>query len=163
VFWSARYDGSFTYVPNPGFHGFDSFTYVARDQDGDSSPAYVVIHVLGQVPVARDDGPYSVPMNVGLRVTASRGVLANHSDAEKARLGAVVVHGPGHGSISYVAPPDPPPDPGGGSGHPPPVMTRQVNGLSPDGSFIYIPQQGYRGPDSFTYQAEDIDGLSNVA
>jgi hypothetical protein len=167
VFWSPAYNGSFTYTPNPGFHGFDSFQYIAHDQDGDSSPASIVIQVLGQVPVAHDD-TYTATLNTPLSVKAANGVLANDTDAENDPLSAVQVSGPSHGTIYYMAP-KPPPDPGDSSGGSGPsggaVQAGMVRtpGLGPDGQFIYIPQNGYRGPDSFTYQAQDIDGLSNVA
>jgi VCBS repeat-containing protein len=36
-------DGTFTYTPNPGAEGADSFTYVITDGDGDSSTATVTI------------------------------------------------------------------------------------------------------------------------
>ena len=35
--------------------------------------------------------------------------------------------------------------------------------LDPDGSFVYVPNAGYVGPDSFTYQACDGTHYSNVA
>jgi VCBS repeat-containing protein len=38
-------DGSFTYVPNPNFHGTDSFTYVANDDTSDSNTATVTITI----------------------------------------------------------------------------------------------------------------------
>jgi hypothetical protein len=38
-------DGSFTYTPNPGFTGSDSFTYVANDGTADSNVATVTISV----------------------------------------------------------------------------------------------------------------------
>ncbi|MEZ4867016.1 MAG: tandem-95 repeat protein [Caldilineaceae bacterium] len=38
-------DGSFTYVPNAGFTGVDSFTYLANDGSGDSNVATVIITV----------------------------------------------------------------------------------------------------------------------
>ena len=38
-------DGTFTYTPNPGFSGTDSFTYTIRDVDGDTSTAKVQITV----------------------------------------------------------------------------------------------------------------------
>jgi hypothetical protein len=39
-------DGSFVYIPTPGFSGTDSFTYRAGDGSGQSSPATVTIAVL---------------------------------------------------------------------------------------------------------------------
>ena len=40
-------DGSFTYTPDAGFAGEDSFTYVANDGQADSNEATVTIQVLG--------------------------------------------------------------------------------------------------------------------
>ena len=41
-------DGSFDYVPEPGFEGTDSFTYVANDGAADSNIATVSINVAAQ-------------------------------------------------------------------------------------------------------------------
>ena len=48
-------DGSFTYTPNPGFVGTDSFTYQASDGKDNSEVATVSIEVKDDVPVG--DGP----------------------------------------------------------------------------------------------------------
>src|SRR5690606_15488671 len=40
-------DGSFTYVPEPGFDGTVTFTYLATDGTDDSLPATVTIEVIG--------------------------------------------------------------------------------------------------------------------
>ncbi|MBD2848141.1 S-layer homology domain-containing protein [Paenibacillus sp. IB182496] len=42
-------DGSFTYTPEAGYHGSDSFTYKASDGQSDSNTATVSIHVLDNV------------------------------------------------------------------------------------------------------------------
>ena len=47
-------DGTFTYTPNGGFAGSDSFTYTMTDGDGDTATATVTITVTGP-PVAVDD------------------------------------------------------------------------------------------------------------
>ncbi|MEB3282643.1 MAG: Ig-like domain-containing protein [Lyngbya sp.] len=44
-------DGSFSYTPNPGFSGTDSFTYVANDGKADSNTATVTINVEPPQPV----------------------------------------------------------------------------------------------------------------
>jgi len=51
-------DGSFRYQPEIGYHGDDSFTYVAHDGHAESNVATVTIDVLctNQEPVAVDDG-----------------------------------------------------------------------------------------------------------
>ena len=47
-------DGSFSYTPNVGFWGTDSFTYTATDGHATSAPATVTITVFS-VPVAEND------------------------------------------------------------------------------------------------------------
>ena len=47
-------DGSFTYTPDEGFSGFDTFTYLARDSRGGSDTATVTI-LVGAPPPANDD------------------------------------------------------------------------------------------------------------
>ena len=46
-------DGSFSYTPNAGFCGTDSFTYTATDGHATSAPATVTITVYS-MPVATD-------------------------------------------------------------------------------------------------------------
>jgi hypothetical protein len=45
-----RADGSFSYVPNPGFTGTDSFTYRARNSTLESDPAAVTLEVSASAP-----------------------------------------------------------------------------------------------------------------
>ena len=58
-------DGAFTYTPNPGYSGPDSFTYVANDGTADSAVAATVsLAVTGNAaPVAADDS-YETPSDV---------------------------------------------------------------------------------------------------
>ena len=58
---------------------------------------------------------------------AGAGVLANDSDVEGSALSAVLVSGPGNGTLT----------------------------LNADGSFTYTPNANYNGADSFTYKAND--------
>jgi len=48
---------SLSYVPDPGFHGIDSFTYIVTDGNGGSSRATVTISVaeVNDAPIAQDD------------------------------------------------------------------------------------------------------------
>ncbi|MGD8934195.1 MAG: Ig-like domain-containing protein, partial [Gammaproteobacteria bacterium] len=48
-------DGSFTYTPNAGFSGTDTFTYKVNDGSLDSNIATVTINVINNAPVATDD------------------------------------------------------------------------------------------------------------
>jgi hypothetical protein len=127
-------DGSFVYTPATGYRGPDSFTYAAHEADGTSPPTTVSITVTGQPPVANPDH-YSVAGGTTLVVNAAMGVLANDTDAEGDPLTAVLASGAAHGQVT----------------------------LNSDGSFSYTPAAGYRGPDSFTYTAQDRDGASNAA
>ena len=52
-------DGSFTYTPNGGFSGADSFTYHAYDGELDSNSAIVTLSING-APVANDDSATTV-------------------------------------------------------------------------------------------------------
>ena len=121
-------------MPAAGYHGPDSFTYMAKDAYGNSTSTMVTINVDAP-PVAVSD-TYSTPAGSTLKVTAADGVLRNDSDAENDALTAVKRTNPKHGRLTTFA---------------------------AGGSFTYVPAAGYQGLDSFTYLAKDIDGNSNVA
>ncbi|TLM73962.1 MAG: tandem-95 repeat protein, partial [Actinobacteria bacterium] len=128
-------DGGFTYVPDADWNGSDSFTYHANDGTVDSNLATVDITVdpVNDAPVAADDA-YSVDED-GFLVVGSPGVLGNDTDVEGDPLTATLVDDVDHGTLV----------------------------LSPDGSFIYVPDPDYNGPDSFTYVANDGTADSNLA
>ncbi|GAA0627724.1 hypothetical protein GCM10009422_25930 [Brevundimonas kwangchunensis] len=121
-------DGSFTYTPHLNYSGPDSFSYIIRDPSGDEALATVRLTVRGpnNPPVARDNG-YQVDEDGTLTIGAPGGVLANDVDPEGAPLTAQLVSGPSHGTLELAA----------------------------DGSFIYIPNPGFTGTDSFVYAAFD--------
>jgi hypothetical protein len=130
-------NGSFTYTPNQGFVGTDTFTYRAFDGAVFSLPAtvtFTVIHTPNQPPVAVNDS-YTGAYNQPLMVTAAAGVLANDTDAEGDPLTAELVAGPTQGSLA----------------------------LNSDGSFLYQPPVNFVGTVTFTYRARDAMGASNVA
>ena len=126
-------DGSFTYIPDAGFDGSDSFTYHANDGTDDSNVATVTITVLNTAPVAVDDA-YTIDQDTVLTVTVS-GVLTNDMDADGDALTAVLDTDVTSGTLT----------------------------LNADGSFVYIPDAGFTGTDSFTYHANDGTDDSNVA
>jgi VCBS repeat-containing protein len=71
-----------------------------------------------------------------LRVPAATGVLANDTDAENDPLTASLAYGqPQHGTVALAA----------------------------DGSFVYTPNAGFTGTDSFYYAASDQYAQGNVA
>ncbi|PRX49648.1 Ig-like domain-containing protein [Salegentibacter salegens] len=123
-------DGSFTYEPDAGYFGTDTFTYIANDGEEDSSPATVTITVNEVVPPntapqAVND-QYEIDQDETL-TRAAPGVLSNDTDAEGDALTAEIVDQPENGTVT----------------------------LDPDGSFTYEPDAGYFGTDTFTYTAND--------
>ena len=47
-------DGSFTYTPNPGYRGADSFTYSVSDEDGVSNTATVTLQAVNNAPITHN-------------------------------------------------------------------------------------------------------------
>jgi hypothetical protein len=83
--------------------------------------------------VAAPDSYYT-GQNTQLKVT-SPGVLANDTDPDGDPLAAALESAPADGTLL----------------------------LNPDGSFIYTPNRGFRGTDSFTYWASDPSAASSTA
>jgi len=93
---SLASDGSFTYTPNPGFYGFDSFFYRAFDGQAYSNQAQVNIWLSEFPPTANADS-YSTPHGQAL----AAGVLGNDTDGDGDALTAVLTSNPSHGELSY--------------------------------------------------------------
>ncbi len=121
-------NGAFTYTPNAGFAGADSFTYIASDSAASSAPTTVSLTISSSPPTSVSDS-YSAAANQTLTVTAATGVLANDTDPNGLPLTAALAAGggPTHGALT----------------------------LNANGSFTYTPTAGYTGPDSFKYIASD--------
>lgn len=135
-------DGTFTYTPNAGFSGTDTFDYTVSDEAspwhvhnvfslllrGHDSTATVSVTVTpaGGPPTANDDR-----VSVDEDTTAVIDVLGNDVGAD---LVATVVDGPSNGSVTKNA----------------------------DGTFTYTPDEDFYGADSFTYTAANT-ATSNVA
>lgn len=121
-------DGSFTYTPNAGFSGTDSFTYQANDGSLDSNVATVTLNISGDndAPIAVADN-YFVDEDDTLTTTASNGILVNDSDPDGDTLEAQLVDTTSNGSLT----------------------------LNSDGTFTYTPDTDFEGTDSFTYQLTD--------
>jgi hypothetical protein len=128
-------DGSFTYSPGAGFSGVDQFDYILDDGSAESNEATVTITVteIDFAPVAADDA-YTVGQLESLDVP-SPGLLENDGDANGDELKALLVSAPVHGNLT----------------------------LNEDGSFAYLPAEGYVGPDTFIYFNEAAEQKSNHA
>jgi hypothetical protein len=133
---SAFADGRFSYTPDPGFSGVDSFTYRMQDPDGNTALATVFITVLENLPpVARDDS-YAVAAGGTLDIAAEFGFLLNDTDPEGGAVSAVSIQdGVDNGTLSAFA----------------------------DGRFTYTPDAGFSGVDSFVYRMQDPDGNTALA
>jgi Big-like domain-containing protein len=130
-----RSDGGFTYSPNAGYVGADSFVYHNRDLLLNSLPATVTITVTNAAPIARND-TYAATTAVQLTVVAP-GVMGNDEDADGDDLTATLVSGGGNGSLSF--------DPSG------------------DGGFTFKSGGSFTGPRTFTYRVTDGIAFSNTA
>ncbi|MGQ0700640.1 MAG: tandem-95 repeat protein [Panacagrimonas sp.] len=132
---TLRRNGGFTYTPNPGFSGVDSFTYQASDGRAQSGVVTVrlTVNAATDPPLAADDS-FSTDEDMLLTVGVP-GVLGNDSDPDSTALTAALVSGPANGTLN----------------------------LNPDGSFTYAPDANFSGSDSFTYRASDGAAQSAVA
>lgn len=120
--------GAFTYTGSAGWHGTDSFTYRATDPQGAlSAPATVTIEVVNDAPVVQDDSYTTVP-GVPFVVSAADGVLGNDSDLEGEAFTVGTSFPAAHGKVEFDY---------------------------DDGSFVYTPDAGFTGTDTFDYQARD--------
>jgi hypothetical protein len=132
-------DGSFTYTPNAGFSGSDSFTYRANDGQDNSNVATVTLNVVATGPVnnppTASGNAYDGYEGMPLSVSAASSVLANDTDADQDPLTAVLASAPFHGIVA----------------------------LNTNGSFTYTPNAGFSGTDSFTYRANDGQDNSSPA
>jgi hypothetical protein len=130
---SAVTSGAFTYTPDPGFTGTDSFTYSAVDEDGLTAEATVFISVVGdRAPIGRED-LYAVAVGTTLSVEAAQGFVANDVDPDGGPVtGQTLIDDVDHGTLSAFT----------------------------SGAFTYTPDPGFAGVDSFTYSAVDSAGNS---
>jgi hypothetical protein len=118
-------DGTYSYEPNPGYVGSDSFTYSVVDPEIGAAPtqADVTIDVTNTLPVLNND-----TATTRQATNVDGNVLTNDLDADGDTLTAALVSGPANAE-SFV--------------------------LNADGSFSYKPASGFVGEDSFTYSARD--------
>ena len=93
-------DGSFSYTPNAGCWGTDTFTCTATDGLTTSTPATVTITVFS-IPVANADAYYVVG-DTTLSVNTP-GVLGNDTNADGWMLTAQLVTAPAHGQLTLNA------------------------------------------------------------
>lgn len=122
-------DGTLTYQPRVGFVGEDEFTYTVEDNNGAVSnittATITVIATPNNAPVAVGD-VYIVTVGEPL-IMPTPGVLANDSDLDGDSLVASLHFSTSLGALTF----------------------------NPDGSFVYVPNPGFTGTDSFAYVVSD--------
>ena len=132
-------DGTYSYTPNAGFTGTDVFVYQLLDGNGGTDTATVTITV--------------VPASAGNSspVSSTNGVV-NATTVEGGALSGSLLDGvsdPNNDSLTVDTTP----------------VTNASNGqlvINIDGTYSYMPNPNYVGPDSFTYRVEDGQGGSLV-
>ena len=126
-------NGSFVYVPTPGWSGADGFIYYASDGELNSAPQMVSLTVTTtNVPPTAAADSYSVAEDNALVVPVP-GLLANDTDADGNLLLAILKAQPAHGAVT----------------------------INLNGSFTYTPDDDFNGEDTFYYAA--YDGLAYSA
>ncbi len=95
-------DGSFSYAPNAGFVGTDSFTYRASDGQADSAPVAVLLTVEPYVPP--NTPPVASDQAVDVNEDSTVPLVLTANDADGDALSYSVVTGPSNGSLSGSAP-----------------------------------------------------------
>ena len=120
-------DGSFRYTPNYNDNGSDSFIYRAYDGQVYSEITTVTINItpVEDAPIAFPDSYVTLPSQP-LNVAAP-GVLWNDFDPEGFLLLAEEVTGVSHGLLEFNS----------------------------SGAFVYTPEAGYVGDDTFSYRVFD--------
>jgi FtsP/CotA-like multicopper oxidase with cupredoxin domain len=125
-------DGSFSYTPNAGFDGADSFTYQASDGTLTSAPATVTITVLANQPPVAVKDTFTVARNSTGNIL---NVLANDSDPD-GNLDP--------STVEIVVAPNK-----GGTATP----------NTTNGTVSYTPMTNFRGSENFSYRVQDSGGL----
>ena len=122
-------DGTFTYTPNDGFVGADSFVYRLNDGTSNSADTSVFLQVVPPTAAPQAEPESYTAFREGtLSVSASNGVLLNDSDEDSDALSAVLIMQPSNGEVT----------------------------LKSNGSFDYAPDGQYVGEVVFEYVV--IDG-----
>ena len=135
-------DGAFTYEPDPGFVGVDSFVYAVRDDLGSftglvveatitvtAAPDQTATQSVPNDPPVGVDDAFEIAENTTLNVAAP-GVVTNDFDPDADPISVALVTATSNGEI----------------------VAKQA------GSFVYTPDPGFTGVDSFGYAVEDDQG-----
>ncbi len=87
-------NGTYSYKPDPGYVGTDSFTYMATDGVNTSGPVTVTFTLTNTLPILAPD-----VATTALRTPVNINVLANDTDPDGDVLIPSLISGPAHGSV----------------------------------------------------------------
>lgn len=120
--------GAFTYTPDAGYTGSDSFTFTAIDTTINTVSATATVSLFVNPPPTAATNPLA--NGATLSLYENRPLIGSLSavDANGNPLSYAIVTQPAHGKISVTA---------------------------ASGAFVYTPDAGYAGKDSFTFIATD--------
>ena len=122
-----------------GFVGTDSFNYEIADESGEVDQATVTVNVLPDSNGPENDAPFAVDdfATTTKRVPVEGDLLANDVDpnGDSLTINMIPVQQPSNGTL---------------------VINR-------NGTFIYTPNPGHEGTDSFVYEVCDPDGVCSQA
>ena len=126
-------DGSFVYTPNLGFSGADEFTYTITDGNGNEDTATVQFTVS----TAENNPPVAIDdsATTSFETSVNGNVLANDSDPDGDAITVVSNTDASNGTVVVNA----------------------------DGSYVYTPDAGFSGADSFEYTISDGNGGQDTA
>ena len=126
-------DGSFVYTPNLGFSGADAFTYTITDGNGNEDTATVQFTVS----TAENNPPVAIDdsATTSFETSVNGNVLANDSDPDGDAITVVSNTDASNGTVVVNA----------------------------DGSYVYTPDAGFSGADSFEYTISDGEGGQDTA
>jgi hypothetical protein len=133
-------DGSFWYIPNYNFSGADQLTYRVSDANGLSSIATLQINVTPLPAVA--PAAFDLTYNVLTGQARAANLLTRNTDPQGLTLQAVLISGSG---FAVALPLGQPFRLGHGS----------LTSFDASGNFVYTPDAGYHGTDSFRYAVVD--------
>ena len=126
-------DGTYTYIPNPGFTGDDSFSYTVCDNGTPSlcDVATVTISIVDDNNGTQNNPPFAGDdaFMTGVNTPVTSYLLSNDGDlnGDSITINTTPIVAPANGSVV----------------------------INPDGTFTYTPDNGYTGPDQFVYEICD--------
>ena len=128
-------EGDVIYTPRQNFSGVDQFSYRVKDGTSMSEEvvAKVVVQPVNDAPIARRD-TYRVESGGVLR-SGARGLIANDIDVEEDHMRVSLFREPQFGKLN----------------------------LRSDGTFVYRPDQGFHGLDTFRYRLIDEHGAVSIS